>query len=313
MAFTMHSHSGQFCPGHAKGQLEDIIQHAIRVGYKTMGLTEHMPRTSVDDLYPEELTPSPSTTLASLAPLHAEFLSHASHLQSEYASQIHILIGFESEWLRPTEYLPLIRSLASDPRVDYFLGSLHHVSGIPIDYDKAFYATAVSHCGSERDLWATYYDEQYGMLTGLEPKVVGHFDLIRLMSSCPAKDVQRDWPEVWEKMVRNLREVKRYGGWLEVNTSALRKGLEEPYPARAVAVEWIGMGGRFTFSDDSHGVEQVATCYGKGLDYLQGLGVQEVWTWERGTEGGKAELREKAVSIEEFRGCLRMEEVRSPQ
>ncbi len=55
MAFTMHSHSGQFCPGHAKDQLEDIIKHAISIGYTTMGLTEHMPRTDLQDLYPEEV------------------------------------------------------------------------------------------------------------------------------------------------------------------------------------------------------------------------------------------------------------------
>jgi histidinol-phosphatase (PHP family) len=59
MAFTMHSHSGQFCPGHAKDQLEDIILHAIKIGYKTIGLTEHMPRTDPADLYPEEVTPLP--------------------------------------------------------------------------------------------------------------------------------------------------------------------------------------------------------------------------------------------------------------
>lgn len=56
MAFTMHSHSGQFCPGHAKDQLEDVIKHAISVGYKTIGLTEHMPRTELSDLYPEEVS-----------------------------------------------------------------------------------------------------------------------------------------------------------------------------------------------------------------------------------------------------------------
>lgn len=59
MAFTMHSHSGQFCPGHAQDQLEDIINHAISLGYKTMGLTEHMPRYEEQDLYPEEVKQSP--------------------------------------------------------------------------------------------------------------------------------------------------------------------------------------------------------------------------------------------------------------
>lgn len=55
MAFTMHSHSGQFCPGHAVDQLEDIVKHAISIGYKTIGLTEHMPRYEERDLYPEEV------------------------------------------------------------------------------------------------------------------------------------------------------------------------------------------------------------------------------------------------------------------
>lgn len=56
MAFTMHSHSGQFCPGHAKDELEDIVKHAVSLGFKTMGLTEHMPRYKLEDLYPEEVS-----------------------------------------------------------------------------------------------------------------------------------------------------------------------------------------------------------------------------------------------------------------
>lgn len=56
MAFTMHCHSGEFCPGHAADQLEDIILHAISVGYETIGLSEHMPRYEERDLYPEEVS-----------------------------------------------------------------------------------------------------------------------------------------------------------------------------------------------------------------------------------------------------------------
>lgn len=55
MAFSMHSHSGQFCPGHAVDQLEDIVQRAMAVGFATLGLTEHMPRYDERDLYPEEV------------------------------------------------------------------------------------------------------------------------------------------------------------------------------------------------------------------------------------------------------------------
>ncbi|KAK4155405.1 Polymerase/histidinol phosphatase-like protein [Chaetomidium leptoderma] len=314
MAFTMHSHSGQFCPGHAKDQLEDIILHAIKVGYKTIGLTEHMPRTDLADLYPEELTPSPSESLAALLPRHTAYLAEATRLQTKYAPQIHVLIAFESEWIRASSYEPLVLALASHPAVDYFIGSLHHTRGIPIDFDGALFAAAVAACGgTEEGLFEAYFDEQFQMLRALRPRVVGHFDLVRLFSSSSADEVlsrkEGGWEGVWERVVRNLRFVKEYGGWLECNTSGLRKGLAEAYPKREIAEAWVRMGGRFTFSDDSHGIAQVGTNYWRGLDYLEGLGVRELWTLERTRlgEGGKWELAEKAVSMEEFRASLKLE------
>lgn len=91
-------------------------------------------------------------------------------------------------------------------------------------------------CGGEEEkLWERYYDEQHEMLNATRPKVVGHFDLVRLFSEEPDRRV-KGWREgVWRRMKRNLEECKGLGAWLEVNTSALRKGLEEPYPAREVA------------------------------------------------------------------------------
>ncbi|ROV94355.1 hypothetical protein VPNG_09385 [Cytospora leucostoma] len=317
MAFTMHSHSGQFCPGHAKDQLEQIVQHAISIGYKTMALTEHMPRTGLEDLYPEELD-DPEGSLAALMPRHEAFLLEAQRLQVKYADQIHILVAFEGEFIRPEVYAPLVRELAAHPAVDYFMGSLHHTCGVAIDFDKDFYAKARDSAGgTEELLYASYYDEQHAMLTSLKPRIVGHFDLIRLLSEEPDRNLKSAWPEgvsgsgetVWEKVVRNLKVVKSYGGWLECNSSALRKGLAEPYPARAIAEEWLSIGGRFTMSDDSHGIAQVATNYTRALDYLESLGVTEVWTLERAPhpglkDGRKAALKEKSVSLAEFRHTL---------
>lgn len=324
MAFTMHSHSGQFCPGHAKDQLEDVVKHAISIGYKTMGLTEHMPRTGLEDLYPEELD-DPERSLAALMPRHEAYLIEAQRLQAKYADQIHILIGFEGEFIRPEVYGSLVQELAAHPAIDYFIGSLHHTCGVPIDFDQAYYGRARDAAGgSEELLYAKYYDEQHAMLTALRPRVVGHFDLIRLMSEDPGRDLGAAWATkvaggggdggggdetVWEKVVRNLAVVQRYGGWLECNSSALRKGLAEPYPARPIAEEWVKMGGKFTMSDDSHGIAQVATNYERALDYLESLGVQEVWTLKRQThpgvqEGEKSVLEEVAVTLDAFRKSL---------
>lgn len=56
MAFSMHSHSGQFCPGHAKDDLESVLRTAISKGFQSFAFTEHMPRQSDEDLYPEEVS-----------------------------------------------------------------------------------------------------------------------------------------------------------------------------------------------------------------------------------------------------------------
>lgn len=52
--FSHHSHSGQFC-SHAKGTLEEVVKEAIRRGWSTLGLSEHVPRYREQDLYPEEV------------------------------------------------------------------------------------------------------------------------------------------------------------------------------------------------------------------------------------------------------------------
>ena len=73
------------------------------------------------------------------------------------------------------------------------------------------------------------------------------------------------------------------------------------------------MGGKFTFSDDSHGIAQVATNYMRGIEYLQSLGVTEVWTFERqppfgpASDGGKTKLIEKAVPLSEFHASLKLD------
>lgn len=180
------------------------------------------------------MTEDSEFALQALASSHQKYLVEAQRLRNLYQAEIHILIGFEAEFIRPS-YAPKVRSLADDSCIDYFIGSLHHVHGIPIDYDSATYASALAAAnGSEETLFREYYDLQYAMLQALGPRIVGHFDLIRLMSSDPGRDI-RQWAAVWQRVKRNLGLILDQGGWLECNTAALRKGLQEPYPCRPIA------------------------------------------------------------------------------
>lgn len=327
MPFSHHSHSGQFCPGHAKNQLEEVIQAAIAKKMQVFCLTEHMPRGR-EDFYPEEvgddcfLHSGPAShvlatfffscvwivftcmspgqfeagdTETSHLQNEAAYFAEAVRLREKYADRIKILIGFEIDWIRPESLALIERSLTTYP-FDFFVGSVHHAHTVPIDYDREMYVKARQMAGgTDERLYEDYFDAQFDMLSKLRPLVVGHFDLIRLKSDDPERSFT-EWPGVWERALRNLEFIARYGGMLELNSAALRKGMSEPYPKAEICKVWndvhlpknlgwtvltdshhlqefLARGGRFCLSDDSHGVDQVGLNFHRVLSFMDDVGI----------------------------------------
>lgn len=160
---------------------------------------------------------------------------------------------------------------------EFFIGSVHHTHAIPIDYDRAMYEQArLKAGGSDAALFADYFDSQLDMLRKLTPPVVGHFDLIRLKSDDPDASFTR-YPEVWRRVLRNLEFVAGYGGLLELNSAALRKGMAEPYPMGEICSEFLKLGGRFCLSDDSHGVDQVGLNFGRVMEFVRRVGIETLY------------------------------------
>ncbi|KAK2760224.1 histidinolphosphatase [Arachnomyces sp. PD_36] len=265
MPFSHHSHSGQFCPGHAKDMLEEVIQTAIAQKMQVFALTEHMPRNE-EDFYPEEI--EAGGTVAALVENEAAFFKEAVRLREKYAPSIDIIIGFESEWIRDSSLTLIHNSLAKFP-YEFFMGSVHHVHTIPIDYDQVFYQRARDIAGgTDGKLFEDYFDSQFEMLKALKPIIVGHFDLIRLKSDDPDRSFSQ-WPGVWKKILRNLDWIAEYGGILELNSAGLRKGLKEPYPKEEICKEFLSRGGCFCLSDDSHGIQQVGASYPELMRFVE--------------------------------------------
>ncbi|GAB7332878.1 hypothetical protein MBLNU13_g04596t1 [Cladosporium sp. NU13] len=270
MPFSHHSHSGQFC-GHAANTLEEVVQRAIARGMTTFCMTEHMPR-ELADFYPEEID---SHNEESLSKLFDDFYVEARRLQKAYADQIQLFVGFEGEWIRPGS-LKLINDVLEKHRVDMFVGSVHHVYTVPIDFDLPLYHKARDMGdGTDERIFADYFDSQYEMLQALKPPVVAHFDLIRLKSDDPERSF-KTWPQIWEKIERNLQFIASYGGVVELNSSSLRKGMSEPYPQVEICKHFLSLNGRFTLSDDSHGVEQVGLNFHRVLEAIKKAGIKEL-------------------------------------
>ncbi|KAK5197427.1 hypothetical protein LTR99_000209 [Exophiala xenobiotica] len=269
MPFSHHSHSGQFCPGHARDSLEDIINLAISKRMQVLALTEHMPRHD-EDRYPEEI--EAGVTLASHYSNESAYFAEANRLREQYKDQIDLLVGFEGEWIRP-ESADLVKRSISTYQYDFFIGSVHHMHTIPIDYDREMYEKArhVSG-GTDARLFEDYFDQQLAMLRALQPPVVGHFDLIRLKSDSPNGSFQ-NMSGVWDRILRSLDYIASYGGILEINSASLRKGMDEPYPKAEICQAALERNIRFCLSDDSHGLDQVGLNYGRVLPFLEEIGL----------------------------------------
>ncbi|KAL8703967.1 MAG: hypothetical protein Q9201_002868 [Fulgogasparrea decipioides] len=230
MPYSHHSHSGQFC-AHARDTLAEVVKAACEKKMEVLALTEHMPREQ-QDLYPEEITAGYSETM--LLEIFSRYHIEARRLQGTYSPTMKIIIGTEIDWIRPSSQ-GFIEKLLSDFQLELFVGSVHHVHGVPIDYSAELFEEARRISGGLNErLFEDYFDLQYDMLKALKPPVVGHFDLIKLKSDDPNTSFA-DMNGTWKKICRNLAFTASYGGILELNSAALRKGLKEPYPGAEIS------------------------------------------------------------------------------
>ncbi|KAF9058704.1 Polymerase/histidinol phosphatase-like protein [Rhodocollybia butyracea] len=276
MPYSHHSHSGQFCR-HASGVLEDIVLEAIRKGFEIYGLTEHVPRYRPEDLYPEEA----EVQVEDLSDQFDAFLDEAHRLKVRYASQITVLVGCETDNITAIDLDQLYSLLQrSRGRIEYIVGSIHHVSGIPIDFDVGTFNKALAHQPGQSEheqmenLLCSYFEAQFQLLERFHPEIIGHIDLCRLYN--PDLGL-KDYPRAWTLLGRNISYAIAYGALFEVNAAAFRKDWNTAYPAEDVLKVILQNGGKLALSDDSHGPHAVGLNYHRSLEYLRRQGVSELW------------------------------------
>ncbi|OBZ85566.1 putative histidinol-phosphatase [Choanephora cucurbitarum] len=274
MPYSFHSHSGQFCK-HGYGLLEDVVKEAVRKGFHTYGLSEHMPRYIDAELYPEEI--EAHCTPKTLEATYDDFQLEARRIRDAYKDKIHLLIGAEIEFITP-DYAHHVQQLRETYGIEYIVGSLHHAYSIPIDFSPDMFQQALEQADGQLErLFIQYFDEQYLMLQSVQPEVIGHFDLIRLFADQSVADATLLLPNVWKRIVRNLDWVVAYGGLFEINSRSWKKGLRDAYPQRDIIQAILQKGGKFTLSDDCHGPKDVGLYYHKLPVYLKEVGIHTLY------------------------------------
>ena len=263
-------HSGEFCC-HAKDTLKKVVEAYIDKEFHWVGISEHMPPTSDQFLYPIEI--EMGHTAITLQERFRKYMAACKSIQEEYKEQIEILVGFETEAY--TGSFDYAEELILSEKPDYIVGSVHHVNDMDIDSSKETYAAAIKRAGSIEKLYMDYFDIQLDMIQQLQPAVIGHFDLIRIYDSDYKARFNK--PVIFERIERNLDCIKKYDLILDYNLKALRKGANEPYVSEQILSRAIKMGIKIVPGDDSHGVDTVGLNINKGIQILDSKGVNKDW------------------------------------
>jgi histidinol-phosphatase (PHP family) len=263
-------HSGQFC-NHARDTLEAVIQTYIDKGYQWVGITEHMPPATDRFLYPEER--QAGLDARQMRDRFEHYINEGRRLQEKYAHRLEIFLGFETEAYAGA--LELAAELKEQYQPDYVLGSVHHVEDIPFDFGPDAYEQAVAAAGGIEALYCRYFDLQHELILTLRPRVVGHFDLIRIFDA----DYQRRWrhPEIARRIQRNLETIAGMRLILDFDVAALRKGATEPYLSGPILDQAMALGIPIVPSDDSHGTAMVGEYIPEGIDILRRKGCSMNW------------------------------------
>ncbi|KAL6932911.1 related to Histidinol-phosphatase [Hanseniaspora guilliermondii] len=339
MPFSHHSHSKTFI-AHGSGPLDEVIENVLKKKFHTFCFTEHMPRLSSKYLYPEEIADKQDTDF-----LKSQFESYLETVLAVKASKNDMgttfIIGTECECV-DTKHIQHAKKMFDSiykGKLQFLLGSVHHVNSLDIDYDVETYDKAIMASGNSfLQFLKNYFDLQFEMLTTLNPKIIGHFDLPSLFLNQSELVINKDTGKIIDDymeskknyaihikdysiddyvydlyktdllplVTRNFKYIIEHNLALEINTSGLRKGLKYPYPSIGLAKHFKQLGGKFVLSDDSHGLNQLATNYKNCKDeYINGeLKLDSIYYLAEREDSGSndclPEVEFKSMPIEEF-------------
>ncbi len=239
-----HVHTA-YC-GHASGEMEQYVRHAVSVGLKEICFCDHMPLR--DGYDPEHRMSAADLT---------SYIDTIGSLRKRFP-QLTIRLGFEADYIAGMEdYLLDFRRRY---RVDYYLMSVHFVTGWPDgEWTFAFPFGSATIASRYTDYFQTM---KAGIRTGIFD-AVAHFDLIKR----PQYPVYELVPEQVDEV---LDEIAAAGMALEYNTSGLRKPLAEAFPAEAVLARAVNRGIPICLGSDAHHPEQVGYAFREAAEVLAG-------------------------------------------
>jgi histidinol-phosphatase (PHP family) len=173
-----------------------------------------------------------------------------------------VLTGFELNWQEKFKKHAL--EFLKDKKVDFVLGSVHWVSSGFINEDKTY----------EKRTFDDFIDEwNREALDLLERDICqgfAHLDYFYLQTRQAFPRIKRE--DIFARVEDVVESLIKHGVSLEVNTSALRKGLHEPFPCHDFLKQYAKKGGtRVHLGSDAHEKNHIGFKFAETSRFLETL------------------------------------------
>ncbi len=238
---------------HASGSPVDYARRAVELGFTEIGFSDHspMPQDDFDDwrMFNRQLD---------------EYVAQVRLAQRTFP-QLTIRLALEVDYLPGHE--DWIRDLAARHPWDYFIGSVHYVSG-GWDIDSPFKRDLWEKCDVDA-IWTEYFDRLTQAAASGLFEIIGHLDLPKKFGYLPKCDLAPCIEEF-------LAAAKRQGCAIELNTAGLRKDCREIYPSRRILERAFAQGVPITFGSDAHAAEEVGFSLPEAVQLARSIGYTEV-------------------------------------
>ena len=259
----LHVHTA-YC-GHARGMMEESVEHAVVLGLPGIGFTGHFP-------YPGGyVEPLPDAVIA-----HEDFpkfMEEASGLKEKYQDQIPVYIAAEIDYI--PGFMNKTSAMLGSFSFDYIIGSVHLIRDIMIDHSEEMLNRYLDHLGGVEGVWLKYWDAVEALIYTDLCDVLAHLDL-------PKKFLKK-WidPSHDERMVQILNLIKEKNMVLEINSGGVDRTIEnEPYPSDKILKIAAGMDIDIMLGSDAHCPGEVGRYFKKMVELIRSLGWSRVVFFE---------------------------------
>jgi histidinol-phosphatase (PHP family) len=190
----------------------------------------------------------------------------------EFVRGTPLKLGIECDFIPGAEDRTASMLKARD--FDYVVGSVHFLGNEAVDHP------GWDVWGGSEDpdeVWRRYFETLAECARSGLFDILAHPDLVKVWGRAQPLP-ERDLRYFYEPAVE---AIAASGIAVEVSTAGLRKPVGELYPARGFAELCVEAGAPFALSSDAHLPEQVGFGYDAAVDFLEGLGVEEICVFER--------------------------------